>query len=110
MGSGFLKPARAALQREDDNLRPVSDPANGWPVSTLAGGTLQRALLAEQVSGPTPGGLAERQEDGTSVEVWLTAKGAAQVQHQKLPDKAAAARMKLYWTKRLDALGAVLTA
>jgi len=53
-------------------------------------------------------------EDGTSVEVWLTAKGATkcstQVQHTKLPDKDAVARLKAYWAERLDALGAVLTA
>jgi uncharacterized protein YndB with AHSA1/START domain len=53
-------------------------------------------------------------EDDTSVEVWLTAKGAgksiAQVQHRKLPDKQAAERMKQYWAERLDALGEVLKA
>jgi uncharacterized protein YndB with AHSA1/START domain len=53
-------------------------------------------------------------EDGTSVEVWLTAKGAgkcaAQVQHTRLPDRDAAARMKAYWAERLEALGQLLTA
>jgi uncharacterized protein YndB with AHSA1/START domain len=53
-------------------------------------------------------------EDDTSVEVWLTAKGEgksiAQVQHRKLPDKQAAARMKAYWAERLDALGEALKA
>jgi uncharacterized protein YndB with AHSA1/START domain len=51
-------------------------------------------------------------DDGTSVEVWLTAKGAGKsavaVTHSKLPDKAAAARMKTYWDERLDALEHVL--
>jgi uncharacterized protein YndB with AHSA1/START domain len=51
-------------------------------------------------------------EDGTSVEVWLIAKGAAkstaQVSHRRLPDKAAAARAKAYWNERLDALGEML--
>lgn len=51
--------------------------------------------------------------DGTSVEVWLTAKGAgkalAAVQHRKLADREAATRMKAYWDERLDALAAVLT-
>ena len=50
--------------------------------------------------------------DGTSVEVWLIAKGAgkstAQVQHGKLADKESVARMKSYWTERLDALGRTL--
>ena len=50
--------------------------------------------------------------DGTSVEVWLTAKSptksSAAVQHRKLPDQAAVTRMKAYWSERLDALGELL--
>jgi hypothetical protein len=50
--------------------------------------------------------------DGTSVEVWLTAKGAsksaAQVQHRKLRDKEAVARTKTFWEERLEALEKVL--
>jgi hypothetical protein len=53
-------------------------------------------------------------QDGTSVEVWLTAKGAeksaVQVQHRKLPDKESAVRTKAYWTERLDALARTLSA
>jgi hypothetical protein len=52
-------------------------------------------------------------EDATSVEVGLTAKGAAKssasIQHTKLPDKESAARMKAFWSERLDALAKVLT-
>jgi hypothetical protein len=52
--------------------------------------------------------------DGTSVEVWLTAKGSAKsavaIQHRKLPDKETVTRMKSYWDDRLDALGKTLTA
>lgn len=52
--------------------------------------------------------------DGTSVEVWLTAKGeaksSASIQHTKLPDKAASMRMKSYWAERLEALAKVLSA
>ncbi len=51
--------------------------------------------------------------DGTSVEAWFTARGAAksqvQVQHVRLADQAAAVHAKAYWSERLDALGAVLT-
>lgn len=46
-------------------------------------------------------------EDGTSVELWFTAKGeksVVAVQHVKLPDKASVERMKSYWTERLNAL------
>ena len=52
-------------------------------------------------------------EDGTSVEVWLTAKGkeksSAQVAHRMLPDKESVARAKEYWSGRLDALEQLLT-
>jgi hypothetical protein len=53
-------------------------------------------------------------EDGSSVEVWLTAKGegksSAQVQHRKLPSKESATRIKAFWTERLDSLGKLLQA
>ena len=51
--------------------------------------------------------------DATSVEVWLTARGAAkssaQVQHRKLPSRDDVARIKQFWTERLDTLETVLT-
>jgi uncharacterized protein YndB with AHSA1/START domain len=47
-------------------------------------------------------------EDGTSVEVWLTAKGrnktTAQVQHVKLADQADADARRAFWQARLAAL------
>ncbi len=49
--------------------------------------------------------------DQTSLDLWFTGKGAArsqvQVQHRRLPDKAAATRMKEFWTERLAALEAL---
>jgi len=50
--------------------------------------------------------------DRSSVEVLFTGKGAAKSQvaiaHRKLPDQAAIARIKQFWTARLDALGQAL--
>lgn len=50
--------------------------------------------------------------DGTSVEVYLTAKGRSKcqvaVQHTKLPSRDAAGRMKAFWAERLGALGEAL--
>ena len=50
--------------------------------------------------------------DGTSVEVGFFPKGkgksSVQVQHGKLPDKAAADKVKAFWGERLSALGEVL--
>ena len=48
--------------------------------------------------------------DGTSVEVGLADKGdrtAVSVQHTKLPDAAAAERMKAYWAEALGRLAAL---
>ena len=51
--------------------------------------------------------------DGTSVELWFTAKGKAKsavgLGHTHLPDKETAARLKGYWAERLDALGGILS-
>jgi uncharacterized protein YndB with AHSA1/START domain len=53
-------------------------------------------------------------DDGTSVEVWITARSAkktsAQVQHRKLAGKDDAERRKRYWDERLRALADVLEA
>jgi hypothetical protein len=50
--------------------------------------------------------------DRTSVAIGFLAKGSAKsqvaIQHEKLPDKAAAVRLKAYWAERLDALGELL--
>jgi hypothetical protein len=52
--------------------------------------------------------------DRTSVAVGFLAKGSAKsqvaIQHEKLPDKAAAVRLKVYWSERLDALGDLFAA
>ena len=50
--------------------------------------------------------------DRTSVAVGFASRGAGKsqvaVQHEKLADRAAAARMKQYWAERFDVLGQVL--
>lgn len=51
-------------------------------------------------------------DDGTGVEVMFTAKGDTKsvvtVTHQKLPDKAAAEKMKVFWSDRLAALAGTI--
>jgi len=51
-------------------------------------------------------------EDGTSVELYFTAKGEERsqvaIQHRKLPSKVEATRLKQYWAERLAALGELL--
>ena len=51
-------------------------------------------------------------DDNTTVEIMFTRKAdrksSVAITHQKLPDKAAATKMKSWWGDRLDALAAVL--
>lgn len=51
-------------------------------------------------------------EDGSLVQFYFSAKGDAKsavaVQHQKLPDKGSADKMKAMWGERLTALSAIL--
>lgn len=51
--------------------------------------------------------------DGTSVTAAFASKGRAKsvvsLQHEKLPDQAAADRVRAFWTSRLAALGELLT-
>jgi hypothetical protein len=51
-------------------------------------------------------------DDGTTVEFGFLPKGerksAVALAHSKLPDKAAAEKMKSWWAERLDALGEIL--
>jgi uncharacterized protein YndB with AHSA1/START domain len=51
--------------------------------------------------------------DDTVVEIGFIAKGEAKsavaIQHSRLPDKAAAEKMKTWWTERFDALSEILT-
>lgn len=53
-----------------------------------------------------------RMADDTVVEINFTAKGDAKsavaVQHTKLPDKAAAEKVKVWWAQRFDALSNLL--
>ena len=52
-------------------------------------------------------------EDGSSVQVGFVSRARSKaqvaVQHEKLPSKEAADRMKRYWTERLEALATLLS-
>ena len=78
-------------------------------------GRTRRRWLPEEVTVRTATAstsLRLRWEDGTTVAVWLTAKGrsktAVAVSHMRLPDKATADRLKVFWAERLGALAAQL--
>jgi uncharacterized protein YndB with AHSA1/START domain len=122
VGYERIRGLREKGQRRSGAFEATKSRTFAVPVAALYGAFAQARARARWLPGvkltvrkATPGkSVRITWDDSTSVEVWLTAKGAAksaaQVQHRKLPDQAAATRMKAYWAERLDALGAVLTA
>jgi len=62
----------------------------------------------------TPKSIRLGWSDGTIVAVGFVAKGdgksSVAIEHSKLPDKAAVARVKDYWSERFDVLGEMLRA
>ena len=88
----------------DDLFKAFSEPRTRGRWLRGAGLTVRKATANRSVR--------MTWKDGSSVEIWLTAKGegksAAQVAHRKLQDKEAAARAKAFWSERLDALAQLL--
>ena len=108
-------------------LRAVGEPANGFTVTaskTIAVPVdrLYDAFVdeSERAAWLPEGGLRERTatrpksarfdwgDDGSRVVVFFTAKGdgrsVASISHERLPDGAAAERMKAFWRERVAAL------
>ena len=90
--------------------RTVAAPAaavyHAWADDATRAGWLPDAAFAVRKATP-PKSLRLTWADGTSVEVGLSDKGdrtAVSVQHTKLPDAAAAERMKAYWAEALGRL------
>ena len=90
--------------------RTVAAPAaavyHAWADDATRAGWLPDAAFAVRKATP-PKSLRLTWADGTSVEVGLSDKGertGVTVQHTKLPDAAAAERMKAYWAAALGRL------
>lgn len=90
---------------------PVSRLYAAWTDAKLRKQWLPEAKLVIRAA-QTDRSLRITWPDGTSVECWFQAKGAAkssvQVQHTKLASKADAEARKTYWAERLAVLGELL--
>jgi hypothetical protein len=119
VGYERIKGLRARGQRRNGTFEANKSRTFNVPVMTLfnawADPTIRRRWLGVDVKVRTataPKSVRLAWTDGSIIAVGFTAKGASKSQvalaHVKLPDREAAERTKLYWTERLDALGAEL--
>jgi len=121
VGYERIKGRRAIGQRLDGRYEAGKSRTFDVPVATLfdawASARRRKGWLADaRVTVRTavaPKSLRLGWSDGTIVAVWFTAKGPGRssvaLAHTKLPDKAAADRLRQYWSERLDALGEVMS-
>ena len=87
---------------------PVASLFDAWAIARRRKPWLGDARVTVRTS-VAPKSMRLGWDDGTIVAVWFIAKGphrsSVAVAHTKLPDKAAADRLRQYWSERLDALG-----
>jgi hypothetical protein len=91
---------------------PVATLFDAWASARRRKNWLTGARVTMRTAIP-PKSMRLGWDDGTIVAVWFTPKradrSAVAIAHTKLPDKAAADRLKRYWSERLDALGEMLS-
>jgi hypothetical protein len=119
VGYERIKGLRAIGQRRDGRFEATKSKVFGVPLGGLYRAFTDARTRAKWLPGVALTIRTRTREkymritwpDQTSVQVGFSGKGVAksqvQIQHEKLPDRAAATRMKKYWAERLTALGAV---
>jgi hypothetical protein len=120
VGYERIKGRRALGQRTDGTYGATKSRTYAVPVEALfdawATASIRKRWLtadgARVRTATRPKSLRLGLADGAIVAVGFVAKGkgksAVALEHPKLPDKAAAERVKKYWGDQLDALGKVL--
>lgn len=119
VGYERIKGLRARGQRRDGSYEASKSRTFDVPVTTLFdawadAATRRRWLDARDVKVRTatrPRSMRLSWSDGTVIALWFTAKGkksTVAVQHTKLPDRAAADRLKDYWSAQLSSLDQLL--
>ena len=120
VGYERIKGLRDVGQRRSGEYEANKSKTFQVPVTVLfdawANQTLRRRWLAEADplvrTANRPRSMRLGMSDGTVVVLGFLAKGDARsvvaVQHTKLPDRAAADRMKAFWSRQLDALAGFL--
>lgn len=93
---------------------PVSKVFNAWQNESVRSKWLKENGLAIRKATSNKSMRVTWTDQKTSLEINFYSKGPTKsqlvVQHSKLPDAKAAAKMKTYWSKTLDRLKAFLTA
>jgi hypothetical protein len=121
VGYERIRGRRAIGQRIDGSFEASKSRTFDVPVAALfeawANARRRKRWLTDAVTVRTsiaPKSIRLGWDDGTIVAAWFTTKGADRssvaLAHTKLHDKAAAERLKHYWSERLDVLGEVLSA
>jgi hypothetical protein len=119
VGYERIRGLRVKGQRCDGDFEASKSRTFAVPVATLynafTSARLRARWLREKVnvrSATANKRLRITMPDDTLVEVGFLVKGenktAVAIQHSKLPDKATADRLKLWWAERLDALREIL--
>jgi hypothetical protein len=121
VGYERIKGLRAVGQRRDGSFEANKSKTFAVPLAELYRAFYDARTRARWLSGVNVTVRTATREksmritwpDRTSVEVGFTSKGAGKSQvalaHTKLPDQDSSARLKQYWSERLNALQGVLT-
>jgi hypothetical protein len=121
VGYERIKGLRARGQRRDGTYEASKSRTYSVPVAVLFEAWTDAKVRRRWLGGArvqvrtatAPKSLRLDWADGTLIAVGFTAKGSSKSQvalaHTKLPDRAAADRLKQYWTERLAALGELLS-
>jgi hypothetical protein len=121
VGYERIKGLRARGQRRDGSYEASKSRTFNVPVATLFDAWVEPAMRRRWLDGRSvkvrtataPKSMRLDWSDGGIIAVGFTAKGKSKssvaLAHTKLPDRAAAERLKQYWSDRLDALEGVLS-
>jgi len=121
VGYERIKGLRARGQRRDGTYEATKSRTFNVPVTELFDAWADAKMRRRWLNGATvkvrtatsPKSMRLDWNDRSIIAVGFAAKGKSKssvaVQHEKLPDRDTAERLKQYWTDRLDALGEVLS-
>jgi hypothetical protein len=121
VGYERIKGLRARGQRRDGSYEATKSRTFDVPVVTLFDAWADEKSRRRWLNGAneivrtatSPKSLRLGWPDGSIVAVGFVTKGKSKssvaVQHEKLPDRETADRLKQYWSDRLDALGELLS-
>jgi hypothetical protein len=121
VGYERIKGLRARGQRRDGTYEATKSRTFNVPVTVLFDAWADAKMRRRWLNGATvkvrtatsPKSMRLDWTDRSIIAVGFAAKGKSKssvaVQHEKLPDRDTAERIKQYWSDRLDALGEVLS-